>query len=177
MSDDDALAVAADPSFGQHFLVSPTKLSLLVEAAGIRPTDHVVELGAGAGTVARSLPDCERLTVVELDDRLIGRLRRNVPCAVVIQGDALRVIHEISCDVLIGNLPNAVTESLIDVLPELPFRTAVLAVGETSDLERLRPGLEWSEVTTISGDDLVPPQRGTSRIVRIVPAHREARSG
>jgi 16S rRNA A1518/A1519 N6-dimethyltransferase RsmA/KsgA/DIM1 with predicted DNA glycosylase/AP lyase activity len=170
MPPDPDIAALADPEFEQHFLVSPQKLSQLVTAAGIRAGDDVIEVGAGVGTVARVLPRSRSLTVVELDDRLLAHLRRNVPHANVVQGDALEIISTMSFDVLIGNLPHRVTEALLRVMPVLSFRTAVLAVGETTDLGRLGTAFSWSEVTRITGDDFVPPQSGVSRIVRVVPA-------
>ena len=75
MPTDREIAANADPKLQQHFLVSAEKLSKLVSAAGIRPTDDVLEVGAGIGTVARELPRSRSLTLVELDDRLIGFLR------------------------------------------------------------------------------------------------------
>jgi len=118
--------------------------------------------------VARALPKSRSLTVVELDKRLIGFLRQNVPHAQVLQGDALEIIHSISFDVLIGNLPNAVTESLLVLMPSLSFRTAILAVGESTDLYKLGAAFSWSDVTRITGDDFLPPQPSVSRIVRVV---------
>jgi 16S rRNA A1518/A1519 N6-dimethyltransferase RsmA/KsgA/DIM1 with predicted DNA glycosylase/AP lyase activity len=165
--DDRELAAYADPRFEQHFLVSAEKLAKLTAAAGIRPTDDVLEVGAGVGTVARALPESRSLTVVELDGRLIGPLRQNVPRAKVIQGDALEIVQTISFDVLIGNLPHAVTESLLKLIPSLAFRTAILAVGESTDLDSLGSGFSWSEVARITGDDFVPPQVSVSRIVRL----------
>lgn len=164
---DREMAAHADPHLQQHFLVSPRKLSELVAAAGIGSADDVVELGAGIGTVARELPRCRSLTVVEFDERLIGYLRENVPDAKVLQGDALEIVRDLGFDVLISNLPHAVTESLLALLPSLSFRTAVLAVGESTDLRRLGSGYSWSEVTTITGDDFLPPQASVSRIVRV----------
>jgi 16S rRNA A1518/A1519 N6-dimethyltransferase RsmA/KsgA/DIM1 with predicted DNA glycosylase/AP lyase activity len=137
---DREIAAQADPALGQHFLVSAEKLSALVKAAGIRPTDDVLEVGAGIGTVARELPRSRSLTVIEFDRRLLGFLQRNVPDARLIHGDALELIRAISFDVLIGNLPHRVTESLIEILPSLSFRTAVLSVGESLDLDRLGRG-------------------------------------
>ena len=98
----------------------------------------------------------------------------NVPHANVVQGDALEIIRLMSFDVLIGNLPNAVTESLLRLIPELTFRVAVLAVGESTDLDQLEPRFSWAEVATVTGDDFVPPQLSVSRIVRVVPADRES---
>ena len=169
MQSDREIAAHADPQLGQHFLVSAEKLSKLVAAAGIRPTDDVLEVGAGIGTVARALPRSRSLTVIELDERLIGFLRQNVPHAKVLQGDALEIIQRVSFDVLIGNLPHAVTESLLKLMPGLSFRTAVLAVGESTDLDQLGCAFSWSEVTRTTGDDFLPPQPGVSRIVKVVP--------
>ena len=169
MPSDREIAARADPRLAQHFLVSAEKLSKLIAAAGIRPTDDVLEVGAGIGTVARELPKSRSLTVTELDKRLIGYLRQNVPHAKVLQGDALEIIQRVSFDVLIGNLPNTVTESLLKLMPRLSFRTAILAVGESTDLDQLGSAFSWSEVTRISGDDFLPPQPSVSRIVRVVP--------
>jgi ribosomal RNA adenine dimethylase len=88
METDHEIAALADPRLGQHFLVSAEKLTKLVTAADIRPGDDVLEVGAGIGTVAKVLPESRSLTVVELDERLIGFLRQNVPHATVLQGHA-----------------------------------------------------------------------------------------
>lgn len=173
MQSDREIAAHADPKFGQHFLVSAEKLSELVAAAGIRPTDDVLEVGAGIGTVARALPKSRSLTVVELDGRLIGFLRQNAQQAKVLQGDALEIIDKLAFDVLIGSLPHAVTESLLKLLPGLSFRTAVLAVGESTDLDSLDSEFSWSEVTRITGNDFLPPQSSVSRIVKVVPVGRD----
>ena len=170
MLSDQEIAAFADPNLEQHFLISGDKLSKLIAAAGIRSSDNVVEVGAGIGTVARALPLSASLTVIEFDNRLIRFLQQSVPHAKVMQGDALELIQKIPCDVLIGNLPNAVTEALLDILPHLSFRTAILAVGESTDLEKLCPAFTWSEITRITGNDFIPPQPSVSRIVKVARA-------
>lgn len=163
------LSSYADAEMGQYFLVDPEKLGMLISAAEIRPTDRVVELGAGAGTIAKEIPQAASLTVVELDARLANILRTKLPNATIIEDDALRLIRELPCDVLIGSLPGHITESLLDILPELTFRTAVLAVGEATDVDRLHSCFTWSEITTITGNDFSPPQPEISRLVKVVP--------
>ena len=146
----------------QYFLTAPGKLALLVGAAGIRPTDRVVELGAGAGTVAAALPPSVSLTLVELDPRYAAELRRRFPGAAVVEGDALELAARLPCDVLLGNLPHDVTDRLLPLLPRLEFRTAVLSTSPDAV-----PPLPWTEVTRTSGADFVPFQPAESRIVRI----------
>lgn len=59
------------------------------------PEEYVVELGAGTGTVTRALLDAgipsERLLVVEIDPDLCAFLRRQLPDARIIQGDATQL--------------------------------------------------------------------------------------
>ena len=88
----------------------------------------------------------------------------------MLHGDALEIIQNASFDVLIGNLPHKVTESLLKIIPRLSFRTAILSVGQSTDLSLLNHAFSWSEVTRTTGDDFVPPQSGVSRIVKVVPA-------
>jgi 16S rRNA A1518/A1519 N6-dimethyltransferase RsmA/KsgA/DIM1 with predicted DNA glycosylase/AP lyase activity len=115
--------------------------------------------------------------VVELDERFIPYLRQNAPRAKVLQGDALEIIQRFTFDVLIGNLPHAVTESLLKLMPSLSFRTAVLAVGESTDLDVLASAFSWSEITTITGNDFVPPQPSVSRLVKVIPVGKNNRRG
>jgi 16S rRNA A1518/A1519 N6-dimethyltransferase RsmA/KsgA/DIM1 with predicted DNA glycosylase/AP lyase activity len=163
------MSTLADPSQEQYFLTSPDKLQILVEAAGITPEDRVVELGAGVGTVARRTPPSAQLTVVELDERLIPWLRRNVPHADVLNSDGVDLVRTkaLTFDVLLCNLPTHVTESVIAVLPDLTFRTAVLSVGTFDGLNRLSGQLRYEILAHIEGDDFTPPQPGRSTLVRV----------
>jgi 16S rRNA A1518/A1519 N6-dimethyltransferase RsmA/KsgA/DIM1 with predicted DNA glycosylase/AP lyase activity len=157
----------ADPAYEQHFLVAADKLALLTSAAGIRGADHVVEVGAGAGTVAERLPPCRRLTLIELDDRLVPVLRRRFPEADVRQGDALTLLPGLSADVLIGNLPWAVTGMLVPLLPHLPYRTVVLAIEPTLRLDALRGDFTIDQVAELAPDDFQPRQPSPSSLIRL----------
>lgn len=163
----EELASYARHELGQYFLVSPEKLDILFGAARIRVTDRVVELGAGAGTIARCVPPCRSLTLVELDERLMPLLRHNAPPhATVVHGDALRLVRELPCDVLIGSLPGEVTAGLLEILPSLDFRVAVLVVGAGTDLDPLGSTHRVTELAVLSGADYVPAQPSVSRLVR-----------
>lgn len=165
--DDETIRRLADTARDQYFLSSTEKLGQLVDAAGILPTDHVVEIGAGIGSVARVLPRSASLTLIELDERLTEILRTATPHAVVIQGDALSIIQNIPCDVLLSNLPTARTHDLIAMLPRLSLRTAVVTVGHDSPLAGLSAEFTSEIVTSIGGDDFKPPQPVESFLVKL----------
>jgi methylase of polypeptide subunit release factors len=171
MTRDGDLEALADPARDQHFLVSPEKISQFLAAADIRPTDHVIEIGAGVGTIARHVPPCASLTVIELDGRLIDLLRANTADDVaVIHGDGIALLHQLCFDVLLSNLPwNVTTTQLFDELPNLSFRTAVIAVGANTPTDHLACCYDLTEITTITGTDFRPPQHGISRLIKLSP--------
>lgn len=156
----------ADPLRDQYFLTAPDKLSLLIQAADIHPTDHVVEVGAGIGTVAQALPPSASLTLIEIDSRFSDILQANVPNARVIQGDGLALLRNIQCDVLISNLPTSLAEPLIDLLSEIPPRAAVITMSTEILLDQLNPHFHYKIVTTIGGEDFHPPQPVRSMLVK-----------
>lgn len=62
---------------GQHFLIDPTVLGSIVEAAKIEPRETVVEIGPGIGVLTRELLKAgARVTAIELDERMIPLLER-----------------------------------------------------------------------------------------------------
>jgi 16S rRNA A1518/A1519 N6-dimethyltransferase RsmA/KsgA/DIM1 with predicted DNA glycosylase/AP lyase activity len=156
----------ARPELDQYFLRDPQKIGLLVQAAGIVSTDDVIEIGAGIGTVARHLPPSRSLTLVELDARFTEILKKNVPQARVIQGDALTVITRLHCDVLLSNLPSSITQKVIEKLPELSVRTVVMATGDDNSFENVR-NYSRELVVSIGGDDFQPPQPVQSHIIKL----------
>ncbi len=63
------------PKLGQHFLADHSICSRIVEAAEIRPGDHVVEIGPGQGALTGLLAAATpRLTLVEPDRELSFQL-------------------------------------------------------------------------------------------------------
>jgi 16S rRNA A1518/A1519 N6-dimethyltransferase RsmA/KsgA/DIM1 with predicted DNA glycosylase/AP lyase activity len=170
VTDDPALAMLADPSWDQYFLTNEQRIAELLAAANIDPEDHVVEVGAGAGTVARHLPRSASLTLVELDPRLIAVLRENAPeWATIVRADALAAVDDLErIDILLANLPTRVTNELLPRLRGRGIRTVVAAVGEATDMADL-DGWAVVEITRVSGSDFTPPQPSVSRLVRLQP--------
>jgi 23S rRNA (adenine-N6)-dimethyltransferase len=89
---------------GQHFLRSSALAAGIVRAAGIRPGELVVDLGAGTGMLTSALARAgARVVAVELDPVLAARLRERFPT--VIEGDARRVAFPREPYRVVANLP------------------------------------------------------------------------
>ena len=150
---------------GQHFLTDPAILDRIVDALDPLPTDLVLEIGPGKGTLTRRLAGRVGLVVaVEKDAGLARQL--NSECRVegtdtvqvsVVHGDALRVdwgqlvaeqaensvpSTQYSPYKVIGNIPYYITSPLIDkaLTPPLPERIVFLMQKEVADRLSAEPG-------------------------------------
>lgn len=164
---DDELSIQTNSELDQHFLSNLVKIVSVIQSAGIQPTDHVVEIGAGVGTVAEHAPACQSLTVIEYDVNLVPHLRKRVHRARVIQGDALQILPTLRCDVLLSNLPSRMTPMLVELLPSLDFRVALVTVSSIENLVSLANSFILGFVKVLEPDDFWPRQAARAVVVRI----------
>jgi 16S rRNA (adenine1518-N6/adenine1519-N6)-dimethyltransferase len=113
---------------GQNFLQDPGALEEIVSAAELRPTDMVLEVGPGLGSLTRYLAASAREVVaVELDQNLIPPLEdvlsshQNVR---IIHGDVLKLspgeLIEEDNYLVVANIPYYITSAVIRHLLESP---------------------------------------------------------
>lgn len=121
------------PDLEQHFLTDPDALAWIVAQLDPRPGERVVELGAGAGTVARALlcaVAAADLVLVELDGRLAEGLRAALPGVQVHHADWRRVWPDLPPpDAVVVSLPHALVLAVLTALARRPPRVAVVAIA------------------------------------------------
>ena len=99
---------------GQNFLQSPEALEAITFAAGIRPTDIVLEIGPGLGSLTRYLAvSAQQVVAVELDPNLLAPLS-----AVLAPYPNTRVIHG---DILELAVPDLITAEDYLVVANIPY--------------------------------------------------------
>ncbi len=116
----------ADKRLGQNFLQDPHALEKIINAAGIHPTDTVLEIGPGLGSLTRYLAAAARKVVaVELDAKLFPPLE-----AVIAPYENIRLVHgdilniepheiiEHQDYLVVANIPYYITSALIRHLLE-----------------------------------------------------------
>lgn len=115
---------------GQNFLQDPIALEKIVAAAEIQPTDTVLEIGPGLGSLTRYLAASARSVVaVELDQHLLPPLK-----AILSPYDNVRLIHGDILElkpgdliqepgyVVAANVPYYITSAIIRHLLESPAK-------------------------------------------------------
>jgi len=116
----------ADKRLGQNFLHDPYALEKIVKAAEILPTDTVLEIGPGLGSLTRYLAAAaEKVVAVELDNKLFAPLEsvtapyQNVQLvhADMIDLDPSQVIDQAEY-LVVANIPYYITSGLIRHLLE-----------------------------------------------------------
>jgi 16S rRNA (adenine1518-N6/adenine1519-N6)-dimethyltransferase len=84
-----AFGLEPKKSLGQNFLFDENVLARIVETAEIQPTDHVLEIGPGLGSLTHLLArQAAQVVAVELDDRLLPILQGQLALY-----DNVRLIH------------------------------------------------------------------------------------
>src|SRR5271165_3086493 len=133
-------------ALGQHFVVDPNTVDRIARIARVGPGDHVLEIGAGLGSLTVALATTgATVTAVEVDRGIVPALRAMVePLGVtVIEADAM------SCDwsellkssdrwVLVANLPyNVATPLVLDLLRDVPAIARMVVMVQREAGERL----------------------------------------
>lgn len=138
-------------ALGQNFVVDPNTVRRIARLAEIGPGDHVVEVGAGLGSLTLALAETgAEVTAVEVDRHLAEILREvldeRAPRVRLVEGDALEldwaaVLAGADRWVLVANLPyNVATPLVLDLLDDVPQIERLLVMVQKEAGERLVAG-------------------------------------
>ncbi len=172
---------------GQHHVIDPTFLELMVDYSKLTGEDVVLEIGAGTGNLTRLLARyAKKVIAVERDKGLMKvllRRFRGFPNVDLLHGDALRLAFP-DFNKVVSNLPYSISSDIMFTLLKHEFEIAVLmfqkefakrlvAKPGTNDYSRLtvntyyRAGVELLD--EISPKAFFPQPKVTSAIVRLKP--------
>jgi len=141
-------------ALGQNFVHDANTVRRIVATAGVTRADEVLEVGPGLGSLTiELLATAGRVTAVEIDERLAGRLAQTVaeqddrlPASLtVVAGDALTVPAASlgRPSALVANLPyNIAVPVLLRLLADVPSlrRVLVMVQAEVADRLAAAPG-------------------------------------
>ncbi|AKK08229.1 16S rRNA (adenine(1518)-N(6)/adenine(1519)-N(6))-dimethyltransferase RsmA [Corynebacterium testudinoris] len=150
----EKLNVTPTKKLGQNFVHDPNTVRRIVAAAELDPSDHVVEVGPGLGSLTLALLDtADKVTAVEIDDRLAAELPHTVawraaPYAsrlTIVGRDALKITADDLQEptALVANLPyNVSVPVLLHLLATFPSirRVLVMVQAEVADRLAATPG-------------------------------------
>jgi 16S rRNA (adenine1518-N6/adenine1519-N6)-dimethyltransferase len=103
---------------GQNFVIDPNTIRKVIDVAGLDPSDAIVEIGAGCGSLTLGLvAAARRVVAVEVDPKLVEVLRQvtsGVTNVEVVHADALDLdLDALEMSKLVGNLPYNVAATLL----------------------------------------------------------------
>ena len=141
----ERLGVRPYKGWGQNFLVNPGVPRRIVQVAGVRPGDLVVEVGPGLGVLTEPLLAAgARVVAVEIDPRLAAYLRQRFAGEArlrLVEGDILRLapadlVPAGEAYQVVANLPYSVTSAVLrHVLagPRRPAQVVVMVQREVAE--------------------------------------------
>ena len=191
----EAYGLATKHSLGQNFLVNNRVIEKIEDLAELAPTDRVLEVGPGIGTLTLALlAEAGHVVSVEMDRELEPVLSAHAaahPNFSYLMGDALRVPAEKIAeaaggepDVLVANLPyNVAATVILRYLQEMGSlrRLVVMVQAEVADRICAAPGSRTYGAYTaklallarvtgrfeVGPGNFMPPPHVNSAVVRI----------
>jgi 18S rRNA (adenine1779-N6/adenine1780-N6)-dimethyltransferase len=177
---------------GQHILKNPLVVNSIIEKAGIRQSDIVLEVGPGTGNLTvKLLEKAKKVIACEIDYRLIAELQKRVQSTnmqsklQIISGDVLKS-NLPYFDVCVANLPYQISSPFVfKLLLHRPlFRCAVLMFQREFALRlvatpgekqycRLSANVQLlskvEHLMKVGKNNFKPPPKVDSSVVRIEP--------
>lgn len=160
---------SAQADMDQYFLRNLDKIKVITAAAAITAEDHLVEVGAGIGSVAKHFPPSKSLTLIDLDPDLVKILRYQFPGIQVLEVDALKALAELPCDILVSNLPFFLTDGILAFLAEKQFKRAVMSVRADDVFDSFAGKLSITTIATLVEEDFFPRQPFPSKVILVTP--------
>ncbi|KAL1226249.1 Ribosomal RNA small subunit methyltransferase [Cardamine amara subsp. amara] len=184
--------VSFHKSKGQHILKNPLLVDSIVQKAGIKSTDVILEIGPGTGNLTKKLLEAgKQVIAIELDSRMVLELQRRFQGTPfsnrlqVIQGDVLKTELP-RFDICVANIPYQISSPLTFKLLFHPtsFRCAVIMyqrefamrlVAQPGDNLYCRLSVNTqlyarvSHLLKVGKNNFRPPPKVDSSVVRIEP--------
>ena len=180
---------------GQHILKNPLVIQNIIEKAGIKPTDTVLEIGPGTGNMTvQLLKRAKKVIAVEIDPRMVVELQKRVQGTPelekklqIIHGDILKVklpfFH-----LCIANVPYQISSGIVfKLLAHRPafrcsylmfqreFAMRLVAQPNTPFYCRLSANSQLlakcDHIMKVHKNSFRPPPKVDSSIVRLEPFH------
>ena len=171
---------------GQHFLVCEQVLNSILDYASISPTDKILEIGAGIGTLTVALAQrAGHVFAIEKDASLCRALEAELgddPRITIIQGDAVKIDWP-PCDKLVANLPYTISTPILFrflstriplavLMLQREFAERLTAKAGTREYGRLTVMASYSSTVElleyVEPSCFYPQPQVTSALVRIV---------
>ncbi|KRH94199.1 dimethyladenosine transferase [Pseudoloma neurophilia] len=128
------MAMKFNKDLGQHILKNPGIVDKIIDRAGIKPTDTVLEIGSGTGNLTlKLLTKAKRVICYEYDKKLAAELIKRVKQAglsykmKLFIGDCMKSDFP-PFDLCVSNIPYQISSVLIFKLFNYNFRAAILMV-------------------------------------------------
>lgn len=160
--------LSANKKLGQNFLIDDDIIQNIIDAAELKETDLVIEIGPGLGTLtSKLLEKAGKVIAIELDEKMLKVLNDRFSLYnnfILINNDVLKVdlnkiieenLEQLKSVKIVANLPYYITTPIIMKLLESKLKIETITVmvqKEVADRITATPGDKLSGSITYSVD-------------------------
>jgi len=172
--------------YGQNFLINPEVIGKMVDTAGIKKSDTVVEVGPGFGVLTFALAEkAKQVISFEIEKKLEDYWREKKPVNVEVRwGNVLKQVGDLPAwkYVVVANLPYQITSAVIRAFLEAdnPPESMILMVqkevaericAQPGDMSLLAVAVQYYAEAEMAGmvsrDDFWPAPKVDSAIIKL----------
>lgn len=135
--------------FGQNFLLAEWPINQIVQAAELKKTDQIIEIGPGFGQLTFALaPLARQVTGIEIEKKISEYWTESSPENVkIIWGNAIRIFDQVAAGLkkykVAANLPYQITGRILRVIlssPNPPEVSVLMVQKEVAEKICAKPG-------------------------------------
>lgn len=152
-------------------MINEKLIDKIVNYLEIQDNETILEVGAGSGNLTKKLKG--KIIAVEIDKELVKELEK-VKNIKIINENILDCIDKIKFDKLIGNIPYAISEPLLNKLIKLKFKFAILTIPEKFIKKPLielvlNEFFNFEILEKVSKEDFEPKPKVNSILIKLIP--------
>ncbi len=174
---------------GQNFLIDKNILNKIIEAADIKPTDTILEIGPGMGTLTQELAKyAKKVVTIEKDKKMsviLEETLKDFKNVEIIYADALKEKIDIQNYKVIANIPYYITSPIIRKFLESEYTPELIVLmiqkevakricSKPPDMNLLAVSVQFYAkpeiVSYVSKNCFWPAPKIESAIIKITPA-------
>jgi len=183
-----------EKKLGQHFILNPKTIELLLSYCDLKEKDIVLEIGAGTGFLTEMLLKKSKVIAIEIDEKLCNLIENEFKKEIeekklsLIKGNFLEKINELKFNKIVSFPPYYLSKELIESIFFSEIEKAVLVLqNEFAEKLTALPGfVDYNAISVLSQyffeielkeiipkTDFFPQPKADSRIVIIRKAKRK----
>lgn len=119
------------PDRGIHYMTDKRITSYMIEQAHLKPTDIVLDIGAGNGALTQEIDKHSHCIAVDIEPDHINHIEAlHLKQTTILHKNIIETLPKLTFNKIVSNIPYSISEPLFYALSKKDFEFAIMTIGE-----------------------------------------------